>query len=454
MLDEYLYGSVNRVSPEAPVPVFDYEGSKNFLGGAANVASNLSTLGSQVGLLSLTGNDETFEILKNELLKKDIKNYLISDKKIKTIKKTRIVTGGHQLLRLDKELDFNLKEKNYVDLKNKYKEIILSYDVVIISDYNKGVLKEVKDLISIGKSESKIIVVDPKGDCFEKYFGADMITPNLKEFTNVVGAFDGENELIKKGIKLKESYQFKNILITRSEKGMTLINSNNDVSNYLASEKTVYDVTGAGDTVIASLAACLSTQMSIEDSVKISNIAAGIVVSKSGTSSVTIEELNKSESNIFNSSNLDILKKIIGTNSNKIVFTNGCFDILHPGHIKSLRQAADLGDILIVGLNSDNSVKRLKGSNRPVNNENTRSEVLSNLSFVDYVIIFEDDNPLSIIEAIKPNIIAKGGDYKKEEVVGSNFVESYGGKVELLDFVEGYSSSDIISKIQKGDKGK
>jgi len=454
MLDEYLYGSVNRVSPEAPVPVFDYEGFKSYLGGAANVASNLSTLGSKVGILSITGKDETYETVKNLLIEKGIKNHLISDKKIKTIKKTRIVANGHQLLRLDKELDFDIKEKNYIDLKNKYEKILSPYDVVIFSDYNKGVLRDVKDLISLGKSKTKIIVVDPKGNCFKKYNGADIITPNLKEFTDIVGTFKDEKELIQKAIELKESNEFKNLLITRSERGMTLINSNNDVTNYLASEKTVYDVTGAGDTVIASLSACLSSQISIEDSVKISNIAAGIVVSKSGTSSITIEELNNNNSNIYTSSNLDILKKILKTNCNNVVFTNGCFDILHPGHIKSLRQAAGLGDILVVGLNSDNSVKRLKGSNRPVNNEDTRSEVLSNLSFVDYVIIFDEDDPLSIIKAIKPDILAKGRDYSKEKVVGSSFVERYGGKVELLDFVDGYSTSDIINKIQKGDKEK
>lgn len=233
---------------------------------------------------------------------------------------------------------------------------------------------------------------------------------------------------------------------------MTLINKENKALNFPSKVKTVYDVTGAGDTVIASLSACLSAKMPIEDAVKISNIAAGIVVSKSGTTSITIDDLNNN--NIFTSSNIDALTKILKTNNNKIVFTNGCFDIIHLGHIRSLKEAAELGDILVVGINSDNSIKKLKGLSRPINDEKMRSEVLSSLSFVDYVVIFEDDNPLSIIKSIKPDVLAKGSDYNKNQVVGSSFVESYGGRIELLPLVDGYSTTDIITKVQKGKKRK
>jgi len=452
MLDEYMHGSVERISPEAPVPVFNHEISNSFLGGAANVASNLSTLGCNVGLLSIAGDDETYKKIKNLLIEKCIKNYLICDGKVKTIKKTRVVEKGHQLLRLDEEKNEGYSDKNYSNLKKKYEDVLSAYDVVIFSDYNKHVLRDVKDLIGLAKIKSKKIIVDPKGDCFKKYYGATIVTPNFKEFINIVGPVKDENELIKKAIKLKKSNNFKNLLITRSEKGMTLINKENKALNYPSKVKTVYDVTGAGDTVIASLSACLSAKMPIEDAVKISNIAAGIVVSKSGTTSITIDELNNN--NIFTSSNMDALTKILKTNNNKIVFTNGCFDIIHLGHIKSLKEAADLGDILVVGINSDDSIKRLKGPSRPINDEKMRSEVLSSLSFVDYVVIFEDDNPLSIIKSIKPDVLAKGSDYNKNQVVGSSFVESYGGRIELLPLVDGYSTTDIITKVQKGKKRK
>ncbi|SFV54935.1 ADP-heptose synthase / D-glycero-beta-D-manno-heptose 7-phosphate kinase [hydrothermal vent metagenome] len=451
MLDEYFHGITNRISPEAPVPIVRVQDKENRVGGAGNVAHNIATLGAKVSIIGIIGEDKEGETIKNTLSNYDIKCCFQVEPKMKTITKVRIMSQHQQLLRLDFE---DKKLPTTLDI-HQYQQQLKNVNCVVFSDYAKGVLDDIQELIKLAKQQNIPIVIDPKGCDFEKYKGATLLTPNLSEFKAVVGDCDDEKTLVKKGLKLIEDYQLSALLITRSEEGMSLLKSNGDVLHLPTHAQDVYDVTGAGDTVVAALATAVASGKSLEFATRVANIAAGIVVAKVGTATVNLQELNSEtqiKTKIFSQKDLQKIvldKQELGE---KIVFTNGCFDLIHPGHIKYLAQAKSLGDKLIVAVNDDTSVKILKGESRPINPLQSRMEVLEGLASIDYLISFSDETPESLICALKPDVLVKGGDYKVENIAGFDCVKNTGGEVITVDFIDGYSSSKIIDKLQQPSK--
>jgi len=459
MLDKYFFCEMKRISPEAPVPIVNKKEEMTTLGGAANVANNLVHLGCQVSLAGVVGNDPGKDELIDRLKFKGIDvSGIITDERCTTTK-TRIISGNQQVLRIDHEQNIDISDlglQHFVEwFVNKLQ--LEQYNCIIISDYGKGFCRKelCQQVISLANQLEIPIVVDPKGSNWDKYSSATVITPNLKELGNLLGKelSNTDNVIDRYGPELKKRYALDYLLITRSEKGMSLIGEE-EILTIPTQAKEVFDVSGAGDTVISTLGAFISIGAHVYDAVKASNIAAGIVVGKVGTYAVRDYELiseldyvfkdkNKLSSKVFmNKEYLQLIEswKVKGA---KIIFTNGCFDLLHLGHATYLKNAKDLGDKLIIGLNSDQSVRRLKGPGRPIITENDRAKMLSFFEFVDAVIIFEEDTPLNLIFEIKPDILVKGGDYKAEEVVG----KEYAGKVEILTFVEGYSTSNLIERI-------
>ena len=452
ILDRYLSGTVDRVSPEAPVPVLRPHKEETRLGGAANVALNLSSLDCKVTLIGALGKDAAAGQVTKLLKKNKIKTALTKSLH-PTISKLRILASQQQLLRIDNEEEFS--DEDWQSSLSQFKKHV-SLDknkVLIISDYDKGTLKNIPSLISVAKKKNKLVLVDPKGKDFGKYKGADVVTPNLSEFEDVVGKIKSENNLTKKGKDLIKTLNLKSLLITRGSEGMTLLESKNGKivrSDFPTKAQDVFDVSGAGDTVIASIAAGLASGFTLSDSIKLANIAAGIVVGKLGTSSVTQGEISPFFSDSHSHIEIQDIKNIskdLHTEEKRIVFTNGCFDILHAGHVEYLEAAKALGDVLIVGINSDRSVKLLKGKDRPINELDHRSKVLGSLKCVDKVVVFNDKTPLNLIKAVKPDVLVKGGDYKVKEIVGYKEVIAHGGTVVTIDLVEGLSTSKIISKL-------
>jgi D-beta-D-heptose 7-phosphate kinase/D-beta-D-heptose 1-phosphate adenosyltransferase len=453
MLDKYWHGSTSRISPEAPVPVVHVDSEENKVGGSGNVAMNCASLGAKTSIISFCGDDDNGYLVNQILKKAGVKTYIKKIKHFTTITKLRILSKNQQLIRSDFEMPLkaSLQDNALKTFQNK----IHSTDVVIISDYGKGLISNLKHYISAAKAEKKIIIVDPKGTDFRKYKGSTILTPNMSEFEEVVGSCKNLHEIELKAKKLIKQLSLNALLITRSEKGMTLVEKGKKSFNVPALAKDVYDVTGAGDTVVSVLASCLGAGITFRDSVVIANIAASIVVGKVGTSTVSPKEIiNTVPDNTYhiNDTKRKIIKRIIDLKQSgkKIVFTNGCFDILHPGHLSYLREAKNLGDILVIGLNSDTSVRRLKGTKRPINKQKDRSILLQSLSFVDYVIPFSEDTPKDLIEILSPDILVKGGDYKIKDIEGADHVIKNNGKVKILDFIHGYSSSNIIEKIKRG----
>jgi len=452
ILDRYISGSVDRVSPEAPVPVLKPSKEEIRLGGAANVAINLSSLGSKATLIGVTGRDETSNQVQELLKKNKIRNAL--SKSINpTISKLRFLAGQQQLIRIDNEEEFTEADWK-TSLSNYRKHIkIQKNKVLIISDYEKGTLRNIPLIIKEAKKLNKIILVDPKGDNFSKYKSANIITPNFNEFERVVGKIKGEADITSKGKRLIHSLKLSALLITRGSEGMTLLeNKKGKISreDFLTEAKDVFDVSGAGDTVIATIAAGLAANFSLSESIKLANIAAGIVVGKSGTATVNqaeIKNLLKKADSYMTLEEVKPFSQSLRKKRQKIVFTNGCFDILHAGHVEYLEAAKELGDKLIVGINSDQSVQTLKGRSRPLNKLFHRAKVLASLRCVDAVVVFGDKTPIKLISAIKPDILVKGGDYKIKEIIGYKEVIESGGKVQTIPFVEGLSTSKIISKM-------
>ena len=452
ILDRYISGSVDRVSPEAPVPVLKPSKEEIRLGGAANVAINLSSLGSKATLIGVTGRDETSNQVQELLKKNKIRNAL--SKSINpTISKLRFLAGQQQLIRIDNEEEFTEADWK-TSLSNYRKHIkIQKNKVLIISDYEKGTLRNIPLIIKEAKKLNKIILVDPKGDNFSKYKSANIITPNFNEFERVVGKIKGEADITSKGKRLIHSLKLSALLITRGSEGMTLLeNKKGKISreDFPTEAKDVFDVSGAGDTVIATIAAGLAANFSLSESIKLANIAAGIVVGKSGTANVNQAEIKNFLKKADSHMTLEEVKpfsQALRKKRQKIVFTNGCFDILHAGHVEYLEAAKELGDKLIVGINSDQSVQTLKGRSRPLNKLFHRAKVLASLRCVDAVVVFGDKTPIKLISAIKPDILVKGGDYKIKEIIGYKEVIESGGKVQTIPFVEGLSTSKIISKM-------
>lgn len=453
MLDRYWFGATNRISPEAPVPVVKVQQNEDRAGGAANVAMNIASLNVPVQLLGFTGNDEAGQSLNSLLESQKIDCNFVKLNSHPTITKLRILSRHQQLLRLDFEEDFH--NINADELLQKLESAVKNVGALILSDYGKGTLNEVQKMIKIARNANVPVLIDPKGTNFERYRGATLLTPNMSEFEAVVGKCHSEEEIIEKGLKLISDINLTALLVTRSEKGMTLLRPNQPAFHLPTEAKEVFDVTGAGDTVISVLATALADGRSFEEACYLSNVAAGIVVGKLGTSTVTTVELENAIHGrtstgfgIMNETELKSAVKLAKDRGEKVVMTNGCFDILHPGHVSYLENARKLGDRLIVAVNSDASVKRLKGESRPINDLDSRMAVLAGLSSVDWLVAFEEDTPQRLIAEILPDLLVKGGDYKPEDIAGAKEVWENGGDVKVLNFEDGCSTSNVIKKIQ------
>ncbi|EAI9065711.1 D-glycero-beta-D-manno-heptose-7-phosphate kinase [Campylobacter lari] len=435
MVDRYIWCDCTRISPEAPVMVVKSQKEDKRLGGAGNVYANLKSLGAEVFALGLVGNDESGRFLKENLNAR-----LLVEKDRKTPLKSRVLSHSQQVLRLDDENDFDTKLED--EIIQEYKKIAKDYDAIVLSDYAKGVLtsKVTKALIEHANTLNLPILIDPKGSDFSKYQNATLLTPNKKEAIQALGVEKIDN-LEKALKKLKDDLNLTYSIITLSEEGIALYDEKLHIIPAKALE--VYDVTGAGDSVIAMLAYALALKVDIIKACELANDAAAVVVAKVGSVSVSLEEIKNLKKASFEDKikSKEELVKLL--QNQKVVFTNGCFDIVHYGHIKYLEKAKKLGDILVVGLNSDESIKRLKGNSRPINLEFQRACMLASMYFVDYVVIFNEDTPYELIEFLKPDVLVKGADYKDKEVVGSNLVK----KVELIDFEDGFSTTNIINRI-------
>jgi D-beta-D-heptose 7-phosphate kinase/D-beta-D-heptose 1-phosphate adenosyltransferase len=452
ILDQYIYGETNRISPEAPVPVVRVKESEERPGGAANVAVNVSSLDVSVQLLGITGKDESATRLEKILIEKGVECHFVHQDDFSTITKQRVLSRHQQLIRLDYE-----KETDSLDTEHlieKYLELIESVDVVILSDYAKGCLDKVQTLIKHAKKKGVTVLVDPKSTDFSCYNQANIITPNLKEFEAIVGECKSTQILVEKGGQLCKKLQLDALLVTRGEKGMTFLRENRAALHLKAETHEVYDVTGAGDTVIAVLAAAIACDSTFEQATALANTAAGLVVEKLGAATVTIDELNGASTNKYQSSismDSNAVLQVINQakrNGEQIVMTNGCFDLLHIGHINYLIKARSLGDRLIIAVNDDESVKRLKGDSRPINPAENRMTVLAALACVDWVVAFNEDTPEDLISLFSPDILVKGGDYTEEQIAGAKFVKNAGGEVVILPFEDGCSTSAMLQKIK------
>ena len=458
MLDRYWHGDTGRISPEAPVPVVKVSKLEDKAGGAANVAKNIAYLDGQVSLLGIIGNDDNGSSLQALLKSEKINSQLITQDDAPTIAKMRVISRHQQVVRLDLEETFLQAHSEL--LLNKLSEIVDDFDVVLFSDYNKGSLAKISEMIQVAKAAGKTVLVDPKSKQLADYRGADFITPNLNEYTAAGGIKGDEQVLADCARKIIAECGIGAMLLTRSEQGMSLITPS-EKHDFAAQVLEVSDVTGAGDTVIATLAVMLGTGMPAKQAVEIANVAAGLVVAKLGAATVSPEELSakltqylRETGEQYQAPTQEILHHIelARQRGEKIVFTNGCFDILHAGHVRYLAQAKARGDKLVVGLNNGASISRLKGSERPINPLDERAIVIGALASVDWVIPFgaveENDTPAKLIEQVKPDVLVKGGDYKVEEIAGADFVLANGGTVEVLEFVNGCSTSNVIKKIQ------
>lgn len=453
MLDRYWFGATNRISPEAPVPVVRVQENEERAGGAANVAMNIASLNVPVQLLGLTGQDEAGIALSSMLEKQGIDCNFVQLASHPTITKLRVLSRHQQLLRLDFEEDFHNVQSD--ELLAKLQSAVQNFGALILSDYGKGTLNAVQSMIQIARQANVPVLIDPKGTDFERYRGATLLTPNMSEFEAVVGKCQNEEDIVEKGLKLIRKIELKALLVTRSEKGMTLLHPEQPPFHLPTEAKEVFDVTGAGDTVISVLATALADGRSFEEACYLANVAAGIVVGKLGTSTVSNVELENAihgrTTTGFGVMNEQQLKEVVRQakkRGEKIVMTNGVFDLIHPGHISYLDNARKLGDRLIVAVNSDASVKRLKGESRPINSLDARMAVLAGLSAVDWVVEFTEDTPQRLISEILPDLLVKGGDYKPEDIAGGKEVIANGGEVKVLNFEDGFSSSNVINKIQ------
>lgn len=454
MLDRYWYGGTNRISPEAPVPVVKIDSLEERPGGAANVAMNITSLCGNARLIGLTGIDEPAKILDEQLSNHKVQCDFVSVSTHPTITKLRVLSRNQQLIRIDFEEGFgNIDETPILE---RIQTALATHKVLVLSDYAKGALSAVQAIIKLANQANVPILVDPKGTDFERYRGATILTPNMSEFEAVVGHCQSEDEIIEKGHQLIKQYQLKALLVTRSEKGMTLLQLDKPTYHLPTQAKEVFDVTGAGDTVIATLAAALAAGQSLEESCFLANAAAGVVVGKLGTSTVSQVELSNAirarADDGFGVMTEEELKEEVQKarmRGEKIVITNGCFDILHAGHVSYLANARKLGDRLIVAVNSDASVKQLKGESRPINPLMQRMIVLGALDSVDWVVPFEEETPQRLIATILPDVLVKGGDYKPEDIAGGKEVIAAGGTVKVLNFEDGCSTTNIINAIKK-----
>ena len=454
MLDRYWQGGTSRISPEAPVPVVKVEQINDRPGGAGNVALNIAALGAAATLRGITGDDEMADSLQDMLQGAGVACAFHRVENYPTITKLRVISRQQQLIRLDFE-ETGLSDVGRA-LEQGLESQLEHCGAVVLSDYAKGALQHPGPIIAAATAAGIPVLVDPKGTDFSRYRGATLLTPNLHEFEGVVGHCATEKELVVKGESLMRDLNLGGLLVTRGEHGMTLLRPGEEEFHLPARAREVFDVTGAGDTVIAVLAAAIAAGEELPQAVALANTAASIVVGQLGTAAVSAPELRRaiqvdqgSERGALTLGQLQIAVADARSHGEKVVFTNGCFDIIHAGHVGYLEQARELGDRLIVAINSDKSVRKLKGRGRPINPQDRRMAVLAGLEAVDWVVCFEDDTPESMLHALKPDILVKGGDYDKEGVVGWEIVEAYGGEVRALDFVENLSTTAIVTKIQQ-----
>ena len=458
MLDRYWHGVTERISQEAPVPVVQLADQKMRVGGAANTAANVQALGGKVSLLGITGADQYSQLIRDELDKKSIQANLVQCQHNPTIVKTRVLGGAQQLLRIDQENRFSAQAVD--KLYAVFQEVLVNTDAVIISDYQKGTMPEPDKLITAAKKAGKPVFVDPKLADLSAYAGADVVKPNEKECLALLGQFNTTEELVPLVRQALSEYNINAFLVTRGARGMVWI-TQTDVIEFPAHMREVYDVTGAGDTVIATFVTALTSDLSYKKAVELSNLAASLAVSKIGTVQVSQDELQQAEA-IYTQPSLRLSSETVVTETvlldyihnakksgEKIVFTNGCFDILHPGHVQYLEEAKQLGDRLIIGVNTDESVSALKGPSRPINTLSTRMMMLGALRSVDWVVAFSESTPTRLIESLSPDVLVKGGDYTDvNALAGAQHVQATGGEVKILSLAPNQSTTNIIDKIQ------
>jgi D-beta-D-heptose 7-phosphate kinase/D-beta-D-heptose 1-phosphate adenosyltransferase len=450
MLDRYWHGDTHRVSAEAPIPVIDVDKVEDRPGGAANVALNVATLGAASSLVAATGVDEMAIVLKTKLESSGINVALIEVNDRPTITKIRLVSRNQQMLRADFEQPFEITADQIIAAASS----LSGYNGIILSDYDKGLFNEPASVIEYARQQNVPILVDPKFKRFDAYKGASLIKPNLLELKHAVGDWGTEAEMLQKCRELMLQMQCESMLVTRASEGMTLIEKDSE-SHFPARTREVYDTSGAGDTVIAVLASALASGQTLKDSVALSNVAAGIVVGHFGVTSVSGPEL-RSEIDLaapadrgkMSPEQLGVAVRVAKSRGEKVVFTNGCFDILHAGHVDYLNDAKNEGDRLIVAINSDESVRRLKGEGRPINPLDRRMTILAGLSSVDWVVAFDDETPEALLRTLEPDVLVKGGDYAIDQVVGAEIVRAAGGEVKVLSLLDDCSTSALVEKIR------
>ena len=452
MLDEYWFGSTERISPEAPVPVVKTQQIEQRPGGAANVALNLATLGAQVSLAACIGADARGETLTDLLTSRGVGCHFLASADRPTIHKLRVLSRNQQLIRLDFEESLTADGSAFADHCASLTE---GSDIVVLSDYGKGTLSEIRTLIDRCRRNGQRVLVDPKGSDFERYRGASLITPNRSEFEAAAGTWRTEAAFEKLGETMRETLELEALLVTRGGEGMTLFADGEPPITLAAESREVFDVTGAGDTVIALMAAGLGTGFAPESAAALANLGAGLVVGKIGVANVSPAELRfalhrrgKGGRGLLSAAELEPLITQARARGERIVMTNGCFDILHAGHVAYLEEAKALGDRLVVAVNDDASVERLKGAGRPVNHLEDRMAVLAGLAAIDWVVPFGEDTPADLISRLLPDVLVKGGDYRPEQIAGAKAVIANGGEVRILGFREGRSTSALIEAIR------
>jgi len=459
ILDEYLWGDCDRISPEAPVQIIKINNENQLLGGAGNVIHNLKTLGANVDVISVLGNCNSSKRIRELFSDIDISSeYIVTQKKRITPKKSRVIASQQQVVRYDRENTESINDQTQLHVIDTFKKIVNNYDVILISDYGKGFLTKqlTQTIIKVSNDNGKKVLVDPKGHDYSKYKDSFLLTPNIKEASEATNIdIEDDASLIIAIKKLKSDFNLDLSLITLSEKGIAIFGDKFRV--HPTKSREVFDVTGAGDTVLASLGFAIACEVDIDSAVQFSNLASGVVVGKIGSATVTMSEVIEYESSLIQQSSsgriktkeeISLISEELKSKGKKIIFTNGCFDLLHAGHVQYLEDAKSYGDVLIVGLNSDDSVHNLKGKGRPINTQLDRAIILAALEAIDYVVIFNEDTPYELIKKIKPNTLVKGADYEGKEVIGEDIAD----KMILVKYIDNKSSSITIKKIENSLK--
>lgn len=457
MLDRYWHGSTHRISPEAPVPVVNIQGQREVPGGAGNVAVNLKALNCNTSLIGVIGADLEGELLQQQLTNAGVNSCLQVVEGVQTITKLRVIGRHQQLVRLD--FEHSLHDIDISTVLTEIQTQLQTADVMVISDYNKGINANMQAIIALAHQANVPVLVDPKVSDYSLYRGATLLTPNMKEFEAVVGPCVDEQAIVRKGTQLIEQQGFQALLVTRGEDGMTLLQKDQAPAHFSAQTQEVFDVTGAGDTVIAVLAAAMAAKVPLEKAAMMANVAAGISVSKLGAATVSVPELRRALQSLSNSdmgivNQVQLLQAVEDARAHgeTIVMTNGCFDILHAGHVHYLERAKALGHRLIVAVNSDDSIARLKGAHRPVVPLDQRMMVLAGLRSVDWVVPFSEDTPESLIADILPDVLVKGADYQVHQIAGAQAVMDAGGRVETIGLIDGVSTTQIIERSSRQEE--